>query len=179
MVHNRKDGNEAAKDLARTPLSLYNKLDARFHFTVDCAADATNHLAPIWYHDFFREDIHLGKDTIAYCNCPYSRVLIKKFIKKCAEEARDHGATVVMLLPADTSTIAFRKYIMGLDIDKDGNLVPNGFGASEIIFIQPRVHFNNPDGTPMTGAPKFGSMVVVFRQEDFDGSPVIGAMGWK
>ena len=162
MTHSRKDGNEAAKDLARTPLSLYNKLDARFHFTVDCAADATNHLAPIWYHDFFREDIHIGKNA-AWCNPPYSPGSIMPFVKKCYAESLV-GATCVMLLPSDTSTHYFRDYCMK---------------ASEIIFIQPRVHFNNPDGTPMKGAPKFGSMVVVFRQEDFDGSPVIGAMGWK
>jgi phage N-6-adenine-methyltransferase len=148
--------------LARTPLSLFNKLDARFNFTIDCAADATNHLCPIWYHDFFKEDIHFGKG-VAWCNCPYSRGSIDRFIKKCYEESL-LGATVVMLLPSDTSTKYFRDYCMK---------------ASEIIFIQPRVKFNNPDGTGMPNSPKFGSMVVVFKQSDFYGSPVISCMGWK
>ena len=163
MVHPRKDGDKSKSDLARTPPCLFNKLKSRFPFTIDCAADATNHLAPIWYDDFLREDIHFHEGDVAYCNPPYSPGSILPFTKKCYEESLN-GATVVMLLPADTSTGYFRDYCMK---------------ASEIIFIQPRVHFNNPDGTTMTGAPKFGSMVVVFRQEDFDGSPVVSSMDWR
>lgn len=163
MAHSRNDGNAADKDRARTPISLFNKLHTRFNFHKDLTSDSSNHLCPVWYDDFLHPDIHLYLGDSCYCNPPYSRNLIAKFIKKCYEESLS-GATVVMLLPSDTSTKAFHTYCMK---------------ASEIIFIHPRVHFNNPDGTTMIGSPKFGSMVVVFREEIFDGSPVISSMNWK
>ena len=167
MVHDRKDGNTIDKDEARTPPSLFKKLDDRFHFEVDVFCKRSNCVcdAGIFYdegHDALKEDWFLPPfDTVFYGNPPYSNP--EPFIKKAYEESLK-GATVVMLLPADTSTKAFHNYDMK---------------ASEITFIEGRVTFNNPDGTPMNGAPKFGSMVVVFKQEAFDGSPVISSMRWK
>ena len=177
MTHERKDGNIAAKDLARTPPSLFKKLDDRFHFYVDAAASKDNHLCDMHMSqelpDYPTDKGNIGNALTKidwtprcftfYCNPPYSRGWIEKFCKKAYEESLK-GATVVMLLPADTSTKYYRDYCTK---------------ASEIIFIQPRVHFNNPDGTRMEGAPQFGSMVVVFKQEDFDGSPVISCMDWR
>jgi len=166
MTHERKDGNIQDKDEARTPTSLFEKLDDRFHFEVDAAADWKNKLCKFAFNKFeadaLSSDWCMAGDTF-YCNPPYSRGWIDKFCKKAYEESLK-GATVVMLLPSDTSTKYFRNYCMK---------------ASEIIFVQPRVHFNNPDGSVMKGAPKFGSMVVVFKQEDFDGSPVVSTMDWR
>jgi phage N-6-adenine-methyltransferase len=196
MTHERKDGNTVNKDEARTPPSLFKKLDERWHFQVDVFATQENTLCEgyftkdtdallieNWISDDYNDEDELTiPDGINrfYGNCPYSNPA--PFVKKAAEESLK-GATVVMLLPADTACKAFHKYIMGIDYIKDANGdvvgVPNEFGASEITFLTPRVVFNNPDGTPMTGQPKFGSMVVVFKQEVFDGSPVISSMGWK
>ena len=187
MTHERKDGNTVNKDEARTPPSLFKKLDERWHFELDATCNHNNCLCKLgmFYDDgmdFLITPLrHMGNNLgSVYCNPPYSNPA--PFVKKAAEESLK-GATVVMLLPADTACKAFHKYIMGIDYIKDANGdvvgVPNEFGASEITFLTPRVVFNNPDGTPMTGQPKFGSMVVVFRQEVFDGSPVISSMGWK
>lgn len=165
MTHARNDGNIVDKDRARTPPELFRKLDDRFHFDVDAFADGSNALCPL-YMDSLDDALKVdwiqwyGKATF-YGNPPYSNP--EPFIIKAHQESAK-GATVVMLLPADTSTKVFHYYTMK---------------ASEIIFIEGRVRFNNPDGTPMKGSPKFGSMVVVFRQEEFDGSPVISSMGWR
>ena len=202
MTHERKDSNTVNKDEARTPPSLFKKLDDRWHFDCDACATEHNTLCNTFFTSKFTEyeqpreirkipfavdclttdwcaHLRIGYRTF-YCNPPYSQPA--PFIKKAAEESLK-GATVVMLLPADTACKAFRKYIMGIDYIKDANGdvigVPNEFGASEITFLIPRVVFTNPDGTPMKGQPKFGSMVVVFKQEVFDGSPVISSMGWK
>lgn len=170
MTHERIDGNITDKDFARTPPSLYAKLDARFHFKLDAACTRANCLCKLgvfndegW--DFLNLPLrYLVRNMDAvWCNPPYSRGMIEPFCKKSYEESLN-GVTVVMLLPSDTSTKYFHNYCMK---------------ASEIIFITPRVHFNNPDGSMMNGSPKFGSMVVVFRQEDFDGSPIISSMNWK
>ena len=176
MTHPRNDGNMVDKDEARTPPSLFKKLDDRFHFHLDVCATQDNALCQAyftkegnclaidtWIDDDYDDDDYLIADGINtfFCNPPYSNP--EPFICKAYEESLK-GATVVMLLPADTSTKVFHYYTMK---------------ASEIIFIEGRVRFNNPDGTPMKGSPKFGSMVVVFKQEEFDGSPVISSMGWR
>lgn len=169
------------RDQARTPPSLFKRLDERWHFTLDAACSEDNIICPYGMfigdvyntgitsdslkYDWCNQHDHDGNKLapVIYCNPPYSRGMIEKFCKKAHEESLK-GATVVMLLPADTSTKYFHKYCMQ---------------ASEIVFINSRVHFNRPDGTPFKTSPKFGSMVVVFKQEVFDGSPVISSMGWK
>jgi len=194
MTHERRDGNTVNKDESRTPSSLFKKLDERWHFELDAFATQENALCPLYMSDGLPTHPNTSgcignaltkidwtpRHTNIFGNPPYSNPA--PFVKKAAEESLK-GATVVMLLPADTACKAFHKYIMGIDYIKDANGdvvgVPNEFGASEITFLTPRVVFNNPDGTPMKGQPKFGSMVVVFRQEVFDGSPVISSMGWK
>jgi site-specific DNA-methyltransferase (adenine-specific) len=158
------------RDNARTPPSLFKILDDRFHFDLDAAATKENALC----HFYWSEETHgleqewhklpgMNEDPRVYCNPPYSRGNIDRFIKKGYEESLK-GATVVMLLPSDTSTRYFHNYCMK---------------ASEIIFLKPRVHFNRPDGTSFKTSPKFGSMVVVFKESEFDGSPVISSLRWK
>ena len=172
MTHGRKDGNTVDKDEARTPPSLFKKLDERWNFDLDVCCTKENCLSRNHYgysigddclkQEWMRFLMDNGEDASTfYCNPPYSNP--EPFIIKAYEESLK-GATVVMLLPADTSTKVFHNYTMK---------------ASEIIYIEGRVTFNNPDGTPKKGSPKFGSMVVVFKQEDFDGSPVLSSMGWK
>ena len=169
MTHTRNDGQTNLKDEARTPPRLFEKLDKTFHFDVDVAATIENTLCPGYYtksddcltNDWYQD---CGEDGVVesfFCNPPYSNpapFIVKSYIESL------EGATVVMLLPSDTSTKSFHEYCMK---------------ASEIIFLHPRVIFNNPDGTPMKGSPKFGSMVVIFAQDIFDGSPVISSMNWK
>lgn len=164
------------RDEARTPPSLFKKLDDRFHFLLDVACTTENCLT---YRGIFRDigfdaltldwhgeldyNGHLKKYEPIFCNPPYSRGNIDRFIKKGYEESLK-GATVVMLLPMDSSTKVFHEYCMK---------------ASEWIIFVPRVKFLRPNGIPFDGSPKFGSFACVFRQEDFDGSPIVSSMGWK
>lgn len=171
MTHQRNDGRKNLADEARTPPELFRKLDERFDFDVDVAATADNSLCYGYYgkndnalicdwYEFLGGD---GTVKTFFCNPPYSRGSIPAFVKKSYEESLK-GATVVLLLPADTSTITFHEYCMK---------------ASEINFLIPRVRFLHPETNKPYGSPQFGSMVVVFKQEDFDGSPVISSMRWK
>jgi site-specific DNA-methyltransferase (adenine-specific) len=163
MTHSRNDGNIAEKDLARTPRSLFKRLDEIYHFTIDAASNGENNLCVVCCTNFLDEGFHFEPSDCAYINPPYSRGNIDRFIKKGYEESLK-GATVVMLLPSDTSTRYFHDYCMK---------------ASEIMFLKPRVRFNHPDGSPFKTSPKFGSMVVVFQASGFAGSPVISSLGWK
>lgn len=165
MTHARNDGNTIDKDEARTPSSLFKKLDDRFHFELDAFCTPRNKLCK---YGFTKEQNALKQNwkyaaDIFFGNCPYSNPA--PFIKKAYEESLN-GCTVVMLLPADTSTVAYHHYCMK---------------ASEIIFIEGRIRFNNPDGTTMNGSPKFGSMVVVFDKTARDtlGYLKVSSMSWK
>ena len=87
-----------------------------------------------------------------FCNPPYGRKETGIWTKKCYEESRKPGTTVVMLIPARTDRGSFHKYILG---------------KAEIRFVQGRLKFEiagkpilGKDGKPM-GAP-FPSMVVIF-----------------
>jgi phage N-6-adenine-methyltransferase len=124
-----------------TPLDFYNELDKEFGFSLDpcCAHDN----AKCEKH-YTIEDNGLVKSwsgETVFCNPPYGREM-PKWIEKCYAESQN-GATVVMLIPARTDTIAFHKFI---------------YGHAEIRFVKGRLKFGNAKNS----AP-FPSMVVVFR----------------
>ena len=151
MTNKRNDGNTSAKDEARTPPEIFGKMAAEFHIGFDVACTQENALCMPLTLDLDALEIpwysEPSKEFAFYCNPPYSNGNILKFVHKAYLES-GKGATVVMLIPSDPSTQYFNICF--------GN-------ASEIRFMQPRVRFNNPDGTPMKGSPQTGSMIVVFR----------------
>lgn len=168
MTQPRNDGNTAAKDEARTPPEIFRKLDAEFHFELDAACTRDNCLCE---SGIFHDE---GKDALVerwviypndntYCNPPYSNGNILKFVHKAWHES-GNGATVVLLIQADTSTEYF-KFCFEC--------------ASEIRFMIPRIKFNNPDGTPMKGSPVRESMIVVFRPGDNGGMAKVRLWRWK
>ena len=128
-----------------TPQEFFDALDSEFHFTLDAAADETNHKCEKYY-DKAHDGLENSWGGVTFCNPPYGRQ-IGKWVRKGYEEHRN-GATVVMLLPARTDTSWFHDYILG---------------KAEIRFVRGRLNFNDGEGR----AP-FPSMVVVYR-EDGDG----------
>lgn len=137
------------KDDWETPIDFFNKLDEEFHFTLDpCCTRETSKCKKYFTPD---EDglKQSWKDEVVFVNPPYSKKTKtnpgqEAWIKKAYEESKH--ATVVMLIPARTDTIAFHKYI---------------YGKAEIRFIKGRLKF----GGAKDAAP-FPSMVVVFRNKN-------------
>lgn len=169
MTHTRSDGNTSAKDEARTPPEIFRKLDAEFHFDFDAACTRENCLCK---NGIFGNEISAlsfpwawngTKPWTYFCNPPYSHGNILAFVHKAYLES-GKGATVVLLIPSDPSTQYFSFCFEN---------------AHEIRFMQPRVRFNNPDGTPMKGSPQTGSMIVVFRPGETPAVPKIGIWKWK
>lgn len=126
-----------------TPQALFDELNQEFNFDLDAAADLDGGNSKCF--------LSLGDALIMrwsdwgksiFCNPPYSRSLIKWFER--AVDARDHGATVVMLVFARTDTRWFHRYVYKL--------------ADEIRFIEGCVKFG--DGSMPAPAP---SMIVVYR----------------
>jgi len=136
-----RDGLENSNHWA-TPNWLYKQLDEEFHFNFDPC--------PL-HHDMSKwNGLKVEWGTSTFCNPPYDRINKPRFIEKAYLEWQK-GKTIVMLLPASTSTIHFHKYI---------------YKQAEIRFLQGRIKFagrrTNGEYTT-TGSPKHDSMIVVFR----------------
>jgi len=85
-----------------------------------------------------------GGGQTVFCNPPYGKA-IKDWVKKCSDESKKPGTTVVMLIPARTDTSYFHDYIyQKQDV--------------EVRFIRGRLKF----GDGKNSAP-FPSMVVIFH----------------
>ena len=174
MSHSRNDGNVIDKDEARTPKRLFDKLNSRFHFDIDAFCTVDNCLCPFGFardsepnkNAFtmdWRQAERFTKPPVIYGNPPYSNPA--PFIEKAYNESRKHGIEAILLLPADTSTHSYHNFCMK---------------ANEIWFLEGRVKFDNPDGTPMQGSPKFGSMVVRFDAQHYGPIwPIVHSWDWK
>lgn len=138
-----------------TPQRLFDELDHHYHFTLDAAASHTNHKVDRY---FTADDDGLAQDwggETVFCNPPYGNKETGIWTKKCFEEAKKPGTTVVLLIPARTDRASFHDYIY------------NKPGVT-IQFLRGRLAFE-VDGQPIldrsgvaTKAP-FPSMIVVFK----------------
>lgn len=127
-----------------TPQTVFNELDAVYHFDLDVCATEQNAKCKRF---FDKAQDGLKKSwggAAAWCNPPYSRVA--DWVRKAAEEQKN-GTTTVMLVPSRTDTKWFHAYCYEKpDV--------------EIKFIKGRLKFGNSK----INAP-FPSMVLVFRGE--------------
>ena len=131
----------SATDQWATPLPLFNEWNARFSFTLDVCADASNAKCARFFDramDGLKQDWSLD---VCWMNPPYGRE-IGQWVKKAHASSLD-GATVVCLLPARTDTAWWHDYVLPF---------------AEITFLRGRVRF----GDAKAGAP-FPSAVAVFR----------------
>lgn len=121
-----------------TPIELFERLDVRYHFSIDVCATSENAKCERF---FTREDDGLSQEWSGVCwmNPPYGRN-IGQWVRK-AYETSLLGHTVVCLLPARTDTAWWHDYCM----------------KGEITFIRGRLRF----GGCSNSAP-FPSAIVVF-----------------
>jgi phage N-6-adenine-methyltransferase len=98
-------GSEDAIDDRGTPADLFAELDARFHFTIDVAASASNHKVARWYG--LQQDglAHSWAAERVWCNPPYSR--IPAWVRKARVEFEAACPLIVMLLPASRTEQAW------------------------------------------------------------------------
>lgn len=129
-----------------TPQSFFDMLNEEFHFTLDAAADETNHKCERY---FTKEQDGLnqswGGETV-FCNPPYGNKETGLWTKKCYEESLKPNTTVVLLIPARTDRASFHDYI---------------YNKAEIRFVRGRLKFG--DGS--SPAP-FPSMVCIFGRKE-------------
>lgn len=138
-----------------TPADLFDALEREFMFEVDVCATAVNAKCPIWFGT--QEDGSFVDGLTArwaprtvWCNPPYAHGSVAPWLRKARHEVA-LGATVVCLLPVDTSTAWFHDHVFGC----------------EVRFLRGRLRFGGTKGP----AP-FASMIVVMRPDVPAGSVV-------
>lgn len=129
-----------------TPQDLFDRLNDKYHFTLDVCATPENAKCPQY---FTKQQDGLKQEWIGICwmNPPYGRQ-IGEWVKKAYESSRGGGVIVVCLLPARTDTRWFHNYCT----------------KGEITFLRGRLKF----GQQKNSAP-FPSMIVVFRERQVRG----------
>lgn len=174
--HERKES-----DHWQTPRDLFAALNAEFDFSIDLAADQSNHRCKVWLGPGgIREDAlscdwaymietaamrRKSRSLWAFLNMPYSTEMIKKFHAKIAEECaltKERYFGLVTLAPDDHSTRWYRANSL----------------ASEIRRIPHRVPYLKADGQTKAGA-MFPSMVGVFRPQPGVANPSPRVVSWS
>ena len=128
-------------DLWSTPQVFFDELNEEFNFTLDPCASHDNAKCGKYYTIEENGLMQDWSNEIVFCNPPYGRE-IKKWVKKCHEEAKK-GAEKVLLIPARTDTSYFHDFI---------------YNKAEIRFIRGRLKF----GDNKNSAP-FPSMLVIYK----------------
>lgn len=133
-----------------TPIELFNKLNAEFHFTLDPCANEDNAKCERWFSK--EEDGLVQKwEGVVWCNPPYSNV--KEWIKKAYYEMIDYHVTTVMLLPARTDTKYFHSYIYDEARHEFRRWI-------KVRFLKGRLKFGGS-----TNSAPFPSMLVIFSPD--------------
>ena len=126
-----------------TPQAVFDKLDAEFHFTLDCCASKENAKCDRFFDEAADGLAQSWAGDRVFMNPPYGRA-IGKWMAKAHSEAIA-GALVVCLVPARTDTAWWHDYAM----------------QGEIRFLRGRIRFVGAEAN----AP-FPSAIVIFRTGD-------------
>lgn len=144
----------SGKDTWETPNDFFAELDALYKFTLDAAADESNHKCLRFYGPGGEREDALSEawpiNESIWLNPPYSKGAQRRFVD-AAVDCAQRGGSVVALLPARTDTRLWHECIWDERVGR-----PRPWVRS-IRFIRGRVRF--------VGAPScapFPSVVVHF-----------------
>lgn len=161
--HPQQVGKRGASDTVDeriTPDWLFAEYDARFKFTVDVAANATNTKVSNFY-DLRKDGLILPwRGHSVWCNPPYSN--IAEWVKKAHEEFNTSDGMrwkteIVMLLPANRTEQKWWQTYIEPFRDRGGWL--------KTEFLPRRINFGvpgNENGKWFSSSP-FGLVVVIFQ----------------
>jgi len=130
-----------------TPQDFFDKVNNKYHFTLDACADTTNYKVRSYFSEKTNGLAQSWQNDVVWVNPPYGKT-ISDWIKKAHDEC-SINCTIVMLLPARTDTRWFHDYIYG---NPD----------CSITFIKGRLKFSGSKSS----AP-FPSMLVEFDKRIF------------
>lgn len=129
----------------RTPPDVFDPLDAEFHFTLDAAATKDSAKCAKYYTPETDGLSASWEGETVFCHPPAQD--LADWVRKCAEEGRKPGTTVVLLAPAKTDAAYFHDHILG---------------QSEIRFLKGRIILTDEHGNG-SGRPACGSLLAIYR----------------
>lgn len=155
--HPQQTAKRGAKDTVDeriTPQWLFDAMDARFHFTLDAAANSANTKCEQFYDLAMDGLAQPWAPNSVWCNPPYSN--IAAWVEKAWLEYR-LGATVVMLLPANRTEQ--RWWQDHIEPFRDGK------GPLRTEFYARRINFGVPgnEAAKFNSSPPFGIVAVIFE----------------
>ncbi len=127
-----------------TPKLFFDKLNEKYHFTLDPCCSIENRKCEKYYTKKENGLLQSWKNERVFCNPPYGRE-IGKWVEKAYIENKKNNVFILMLLPARTDTRWFHDFI---------------YLKHKVEFLKGRLKFN--DGKQ--SAP-FPSMVVILENE--------------
>lgn len=163
-----------ASDLWETPQETFDELHNEFSFAVDAAASPDNAKCRIWFGPgglcpdaLALRDWRPDVARAIWLNPPYSQC--SGFVAKAAYEAREHGNTVVALIPSRTDTRYWHEHIWdrerhqprpGVEVRFQKGRLKFGFHVTDEI----RAAVNEFSGGPeKTAAKALGLPLLVVR----------------
>lgn len=149
-MRSRAPARVPPRDCWRTPLWLFDRLNAEFRFDLDAAASPDDALCDRYLTNALGPDPWPGRRI--WVNPPYSRDRLVPILDRAVLEA-DLGKTVVALLPVRTEMPWWHDQVLAT--------------ATEVRFIRGRIKFVPPPGIeprPGGSRPVFSSAVVIYRR---------------
>lgn len=144
----------SASDLWATPQALFDSYNVTHRFTLDAAADETNHKCDDWLGPGGLIEDALSVDWMGrvWLNPPYS--MATEFLEHACRQSREHDVGSVILLPSRTDTKWFHTYVWYAPYQC---VYP---WVKELQFIKGRLKFGSPEGGAVTNSAPFPSLVV-------------------
>ncbi len=143
----RTNTPEQDKDTWQTPKEFFDKLNAEFNFDLDACASDKNKLCERFFsveNSALENDWNLSGVRSVFINPPYSQT--QTFLRRAAQQSKEHGLTVVALVNANTDTSWFKECYQS---------------ASEIRLITGRISFVGANGK--RGGNTKGQCLIIWR----------------
>jgi len=139
-------------DTWATPQALFGVLHREFDFTIDLAAEASTAKCPRY---FTKEQDALKQSwagEVGFCNPPYGRGVIDKFVERAHFWANHGVTTTVMLVPSSTDSMWWWNFARHAEVRfiAKGRLT---FGT----------YIEKKTGKKRNGGAPFRSAVLIFR----------------
>jgi phage N-6-adenine-methyltransferase len=141
-----------------TPDEFFKRCDAEYHFTLDAAADESNHKCDRWLGPGGEFPDALSLDwpgERVWLNPPYS--MATEFLAHAVKQSNEHEVGSVILLPSRTDTKWFHNFVWYSAYQK-----PHPWVKS-MNFIKGRLKFVNHAEPSNTNSASFPSLLVVLR----------------
>lgn len=142
------------KDYWQTPDWLFQNLNSRYDFNIDCAASASNAKCENYLNesDDYLNYHRLTQNHRCFINPPYSQVDL--FIKRARGNWYKNGVSSLSLLPVRADQAWFHQVISD---------VKHSWPNCNVEYYLGRLHFDNPQGsTERKGGGFFYSINVVY-----------------